>query len=310
MCMVSTRIRGGRESSKLLSYLAGLIAVSAWGASFISTKVLLNNGLNAVEIYLYRCLLAYLLIFLFCPRPLFSHTLSDELKLLLCGICGGSVYFISENTSVMYTLVGNVSLITSTSPIITVLLLGALYKNERPSRGILIGSLVAFIGVACVIFNSSFVIKLNPLGDLLALLSAFCWAVYTILLRPLNATYSAWFITRKTFFYGFVTALPFLVFEPSLAPVATLQRPEVWGNLLFLGLFASMAAYMLWSLIVKRLGTVTASNFMYLQPIVTLILSVTILHECVTWIGYLGCSLIIIGLVLSDRLPKLLKRDA
>ncbi len=310
MCMVSTRIRGGRESSKLLSYLAGLIAVSAWGASFISTKVLLNNGLNAVEIYLYRCLLAYLLIFLFCPRPLFSHTWSDELKLLLCGICGGSVYFISENTSVMYTLVGNVSLITSTSPIITVLLLGALYKNERPSRGILIGSLVAFIGVACVIFNSSFVIKLNPLGDLLALLSAFCWAVYTILLRPLNATYSAWFITRKTFFYGFVTALPFLVFEPSLAPVATLQRPEVWGNLLFLGLFASMAAYMLWSLIVKRLGTVTASNFMYLQPIVTLILSVTILHECVTWIGYIGCSLIIIGLVLSDRLPKLLKRDA
>ena len=302
--MVAIRNSETHESSKLLFYLAGLIAVSAWGASFISTKVLLNNGLNSVEIYIYRFVLAYLLVFIVCPKPLFCHCWADEFKFMLCGLCGGSIYFIAENTAVMYTLVGNVSLITSMSPIFTALLLGLFYKNEKVNKGMITGSVVAFLGVACVIFNSSVVIKMNPLGDLLALLATVSWAVYTILLRPLNATYSVWFVSRKTFFYGVLTAIPFLAFETHSAPFSTLLIPEVWGNLLFLGLFCSAAAYLLWALIVKNLGTITASNFMYLQPVVTLILSALILSEHVTWIGYMGCALILIGLMASDYLGR------
>lgn len=292
------------ETGKLLIYAGALVAVVAWGMSFISTKVLLNNGISAVEIYIYRFILAYLLTFLVCPKPFFAHSLADEFKFILCGICGGSVYFIAENTSVMYTLVSNVSLIVATSPLITALLLGLFYRNERPTRGLIIGSAVAMIGVAFVIFNSSFVIKLNPLGDLLALLSAVCWAVYTILLRPLNATYSSWFVTRKTFFYGVITALPFLLFEKSHAPLSVLEFPEVWGNLLFLGLVASMISYLLWSVAIKKMGAMTASNLLYLSPIVTLVLSATVLGEKVSWIGYTGCALILVGLWLSEQLDR------
>lgn len=254
--MVKNRNREDKQNSTILYYLGGLIAVCAWGGSFISTKVLLVNGLNAVEIYLYRFLIAYCLTLICCPRPFMCRSWRDEIRMMICGVCGGSVYFIAENTAVNYTLVSNVSLITSTSPLITMLLLGLLYKGERPSRALVIGSAVSFLGVACVIFNSSFMIKLNPLGDLLALLSAVTWSLYTLVLRPLSATYSTWFVTRKTFFYGLLTALPFLAFEPGIAPWTTLLKTEVWGNLLFLGMFASMAAYLLWSVIVKRLGPV------------------------------------------------------
>ena len=183
-----------RESrSGVIYHLGALLAVSAWGASFISTKVLLQCGMSAVEIYVYRFVLAYLCTFLFCPRPFVSNSWRDELKFALCGICGGSVYFIAENTAVTYTLVSNVSLLVSTSPLITVVMVALLYKSERISRAMMAGSLVALVGVGCVIFNSSMNLQVNPLGDMLALLAALCWAVYSIVLRPLSTVYSSWF---------------------------------------------------------------------------------------------------------------------
>lgn len=292
-----------REHKSLLPFhLCALVAVTTWGASFISTKVLLQNGLNAVEIYLYRFLIAYLLTLILCPRPLMSHSWRDELKFALCGICGGSVYFIAENTAVQYTLVSNVSLIVATAPLITTLIVAMLYKGEKLSKGLLIGSTIAFLGVACVIFNSSFVLSIKPFGDILSLLAAVCWAIYSLLLRSVSALYSAWFITRKTFFYGVVTALPFLFLESEFAPLSSFTRPEVYGNLLFLGMVCSMAAYLLWGLAVGKLGALKANNYLYLSPLATLALSAWLLDEQVSIIGYTGCALILIGLIVGERL--------
>lgn len=294
-----------KDSSRypsILIHLGGLIAVSAWGASFISTKVLINAGLNAVEIYIYRFLLAYIVTLFFCPRPIKSHSVRDELMFLLCGICGGSVYFIAENTAVIYTLVSNVALITALSPIITVMIASLVFRTERLSRGFMLGSFVALVGVGFVIFNSSVEVNVNPFGDMLALLAAVCWAVYTILLRPLNATYSAWFISRKTFFYGMVTALPFLATEPSHAPLTLLADSGVMLNLLFLGLVCSFTAYLLWSVTVKRIRSVKSSNYLYFSPIVTLVLSAIVLGESITFVGVTGCVLILGGVILSEKL--------
>ena len=285
-------------------HLGAVLAMVAWGISFVSTKVLLDNGLNAVEIYIYRFGLAYVLLLLMCHKKLLSNNWRDELLFLTCGLCGGSIYFIAENIALQYTLVSNVSLITTTSPLLTTLLLGALYKSERPSAGVLAGSVIAFLGVGCVIFNSSFVIKMNPFGDLLALGAAFTFAIYAVILRRLNAFYSATFITRKTFFYGVLTAIPFLSMESEYASIDVLLRPAVWGNFLFLSAFASVFAYMIWSIAIKKMGTVKASNYLYFQPVVTLIASAWILSEKVTIVGYTGCALILIGVWLSDWLGR------
>ena len=74
--------------------------------------------------------------------------------------------------------------------------------------------------------------------------------------------------------------------------------------MLFLGVFASMIAYVIWAQSVKHLGAITASNYIYLQPIVTLIASVIILSETITIVGYLGCALILGGLWLGDYLTR------
>lgn len=292
------------NKSNLSYHLAALLAVSAWGGSFIVTKILLQHGLNPVETYVYRFIIAYLCVFCICPKPLFTHSFADELKFILIGLSGGSIYFIAENTAMKYTLVTNVSLITTTSPLLSTILLGLLYKNEKPNRWFIIGSIIAFLGVGFVIFNSSFALEVNPLGDLLALLAAFCWAFYTILLRPVNAIYSAWFITRKTFFYGVITAMPFLAVEPSHVSLATLTAPVVIGNLLLLALIASVLSYVIWAETVKHLGVMITGNYLYFSPIVTLILSALFLNESVSWVGYTGCALILIGMVISERLNK------
>jgi len=302
MRFVSENIRG--TSPKLIYHLAALLIVLAWGVSFVSTKVLLENGLRPAEIYIYRFLMAYLLVLCVCHKRLFSNSLRDEFLFAVCGLCGGSIYFIAENTALEYTLVSNVSLITAISPLLTTFLVGLIYKNERPGKGIYVGSVVALIGVACVIFNSSFVVKMNPIGDLLSLSAALSWAVYSLVLRKLNAVYSVMFISRKTFFYGVLTAVPYMLTEPEMSSPEVLLRAEVWPHMLFLGVFASMVAYVIWAQSVKHLGAITASNYIYLQPIVTLVASVIILSETITIVGYVGCGLILGGLWLGDYLTR------
>ena len=302
MRFVSENLRG--ESPKLVYHLAALLIVLAWGVSFVSTKVLLDNGLRPAEIYIYRFLLAYLLVLCVCHKRMFSNSLRDELLFATCGLCGGSIYFIAENTALEYTLVSNVSLITAISPLLTTFLIGMIYKSERPSKGIYIGSIVALMGVACVIFNSSFVVKMNPIGDLLSFAAALSWAVYSLVLRKLNALYSIMLISRKTFFYGVLTALPYMLTEAQITSPTVLLQADVWPHMLFLGVFASMIAYVIWAQSVKHLGAITASNYIYLQPIVTLIASVIILSETITIVGYLGCALILGGLWLGDYLTR------
>lgn len=293
-----------KDRGTTMAHIGATFAVIVWGVSFVSTKVLIDAGLHPVELYIYRAIIAYLGVLAISHRHFRSHSWRDELLFAVCGICSGSIYFIAENTAMQYTLVSNVSLITTTSPLLTVLLIGALYKSERPSRGMVLGSVVAFLGVGCVIFNSSFVIKVKPLGDLLALGAAFSFALYSVLLRRLNALYSVMFISRKTFFYGMITAFPFLAMEPEISPFSILLKTEVWSNLLFLGIGASMLAFVIWADIVKRLGPIKASNYLYFQPVVTLIASAWILSEKVTLVGYVGCTLILGGVWLSDFLSR------
>lgn len=289
----------------VIGHVIALICISIWGVSFVSTKVLLNIGMQPVEIYIYRFVLAYVLVLFVSHNRLFCGTWRDEALMMLCGLLGGSVYFLAENFALRYTLVSNVSLISSTSPLIIAFLVGFLYKTDRLSKGMIVGSLIAFIGVGCVIFNSSFSLEINPLGDLLSLACAFGWALYSLLIRQLNVNYDAWFISRKTFFYGVITALPFLLVEPpKFTLLQVLTNVDAIINIAFLGIGASMIAYVLWAITIKRVGAVKANNYVYLQPIVTLIVSVVALGEKVTVVGYVGCAMILFGVWFGEYLSR------
>lgn len=298
---MSSSHKPASQKNLFLVHLGALLAVSVWGTSFVCTKVLLDNGLHAVEIYLYRFFVAYLLVLCVSHKQLFAKSLRDELLLAVCGLCGGAIYFIAENTALKYTLTSNVSLITTLAPLLTTLLIGLLYKNERPNAWVYIGSVIALTGVVCIVFKEGFNLKVMPLGDMLALSAAFAWAIYAVVLRKINATYNAWFITRKTFFYGLLTATPFLIVEPEICPPSVLLNPVVMGNLLFLGIVASMLCYYIWAQSVNRLGAIKASNYLYIQPIVTMIFSaIAFDNDPITAMGCAGCVLIIGGVWFGD----------
>lgn len=292
-------------------HVAAAIAVTAWGLSFINTKVLLDNNFTPVQVYVFRCIIAYVLLLAFSFRNLRALNWHHEFMFLLCGICGGSIYFVAENAALLYTSATNVSLITATSPLISALLVLLLYKDERPTRGFIIGSLVAMAGVTMVILGSITAdgesvsaVEHNFFGDILSLLAAICWSVYAILLRNLQAFYSAIVVTRKTFFYGLLTAVPFLLLEPSKINLQTFTLPQVWINLLTLSLFASSLAFLIWAWVIRRIGAVKAGNYLYFQPIVTLIFGYLILQQHTSAISFVGCIVTIAGIYAGERLSK------
>ncbi len=289
----------------ILGHLGALLCVTMWGVSFVSTKVLLNYEMQPVEIYIYRFTIAYLLILAINHKRFFSNNWRDEGLLLMCGLLSGSIYFLAENFALRYTLVTNVSLLTSLSPLIMAMLVGVMYKSERPGAGMWMGSMVAFLGVACVIFNSSFNLEINPLGDILSLAAAFSWSLYSLVLKRLNANYDIWFITRKTFFYGVLTSLPFIMVEPPKYNVMeVLTTGPLLFNVLFLAVGSSLIAFVLWAETVKKVGALKANNYMYLQTVITMAFSAAFLGEKVSIVGIGGCILILLGLWLGDYLTR------
>lgn len=288
---------------KILGHLGALFTVTAWGTSFIFTKILMGDAsLSPIEVYVYRFGLAYVLLLPFTIKKFFANNLRDELQLLMCGMCAGSIFFILENYALQYTTTGNVSLLSGLSPIITTAMMAFIFRF-KPGLGMLIGSVIAFIGVGCVIFSHGESIEFNPLGDFLSLASAFSWAIYAVGIKRLLPIYSSFFITRKLFFYGVLSSLPLLWIshQPSHLNI-------LFGNvsfilsLLFLTVVCSLLAYLVWNYATGCLGPVATNNYIYFQPLVTMVVGYFILGEEISLLGYIGCVLIIGGLIISDKL--------
>ena len=282
-------------------HLIAILTVGIWGLTFISTKVLIEHGLSPQEIFLLRFLMAYLGIWFISPRKLFADNWKDELWLLWGGVTGGSFYFFTENTALEITLATNVAFIVCTAPLLTTILSLLIYKKEKATAGLVGGSLLALVGVALVVYNGHFILKISPLGDFLTLLAAFSWAVYSLIMKKMSGRYRTTFITRKIFFYGILTILPAFILHPWQFSLSGLWQPAVWMNLLFLGVLASLVCFVVWNIILKQLGTVRASNYIYLNPLFTLIGSAVLLDEQFTVMSLMGAMLILGGVYWAGK---------
>lgn len=282
-------------------HLIAILIVSIWGLTFISTKVLINNGLTPQEIFLLRFVIAYIGIWFISPRKLFANSWKDECWLLLGGLTGGSIYFLTENTALGITLACDVAFIVCMTPLLTTILALLIYKKERATPMLIGGSFIALAGVAMVVYNGHFVLNLSPLGDFLSLLAALSWAFYSLIMRKLLTRYNTVFITRKIFFYGLLTILPAFLYSPWQVKLSVLTEPGVLLNLLFLGVIASLVCFVVWNIILKRLGTIRASNYIYLNPLATMLGSAFLLSEPITYMMVIGAGLILGGVYMAGR---------
>lgn len=280
-------------------HILALATILVWGTTFTSTKVLLTHGLTPPEIMLYRFLIAYALTW-FCSYKVWADTWIDELLLAVAGFTGGTLYFLAENTAIDYTITSNVALVVCITPVLTALLTSLIYR-ERITGRLAIGSAVALLGVVLVVLNGA-VLKIHPLGDTLALIAALAWAIYSVVLRRFDGRYTTWFVTRKVFFYGIITLVPFIAGGMGGGlHLDKLTIPVVVSNVIFLSVVASMLCFYTWNLVLEKLGTIRASNYMYTQPLVSLACSVWILSEPITSIALLGAIFILAGIYVAQR---------
>lgn len=287
-----------KHQNRLTGYCFAAFTVVVWGSTFISSKVLLEFYTPA-QIMLTRFILAYCALWLLRPKRL-ALTLKQEGVFFLLGLLGCTAYFYTENTALSYTLASNVSIIVAAAPIFTAIL-AHFAGEERFRASTLAGFLVAFSGVILVVCNGTFVLKLNPKGDLLALAAAVCWAIYSVLLRRASRGLDSILVTRRTMFWGIVTALPLVAAEGVPYPMAPLMTASGIANFLFLGLVGSALCFVLWNKAFRILGVVTTNTFIYLMPFITIVAARIFLDEPISPLALLGAVLITAGVVLSQR---------
>ena len=286
-------------------HFAAFLIVAIWGSTFVFTKMLLMNGLSPAQIFTLRFIVAYILLLavsLMRHHQWLCHSLKDELLMVALGITGGSLYFLAENAAMLYTTATNTSLIVCSCPLFTMFLFALFYRHsEHITRFQAFGSLIACLGMAVVVLNGHFVLHLSPLGDMLAFAACLCWAVYSLLMRPALEHYSSLFITRKVFFYGLVTIIPYYILVPGFPTLTILLLPDVLWNLLFLSVVASLLCYLAWTWVISRLGAVVATNWVYFNPITTILFAWWLLNEQITVWFLLGSVLILLGMFMADR---------
>ena len=288
------------KNKVLLFHLITAAVVTIWGVTFVSTKVLLQHGLGPMDIMFYRFVIAYCCILVISHKRLWANNWKDEFMLMLSGLTGGTLYFIAENNALRISQASNVALLVCTTPIFTALLANLIFK-EPLRKNMMIGSFISLIGVGLVVFSGSVILQINPLGDFLSIMAALMWAIYCLILKPLGKRYPTTFITRKVFIYSILSVMVYFLFDPLMMDVETLTNPIVLLNLFFLGIVASMLCFIAWNAAVKVLGPSRTANYIYVQPMSTLILSSIILSEIITLTSLIGAACIIGGVYLAEK---------
>ena len=298
------------SENRLYYHIVAFVVVAIWGSTFVFTKLLLQSGLTPAQIFTLRFTIAYVLLLCYSlvtrHSSLFASSWREELLMVALGITGGSVYFLTENAAMLYTTATNTSLIVCSCPLFAMLLVALVYRHtEWITKMQALGSGVACLGMAIVVLNGHFVLHLSPLGDLLAFAACLCWAVYSLLAKPATERYSSIFVTRKVFFYGLLTIIPYYILKPSEANIFSFSifnfQLSIILNLLFLSVVASMLCYLLWNWVIGKLGAVVATNWVYFNPITTIGFAWWLLHEQITVWFLLGSALILLGMYLADK---------
>lgn len=290
------------KKEKWKGHLLALFCAVIWGTTFVASKRLLAYY-SPVQLMFLRFAAAYAVLWIAYPRwerPVWR----EELYYLLMGVSGCTLYFWTENTALTLTYTANVSTIVALAPLLTAILAHLVTRGrERLNKWVWIGFAAAFLGVALVVFNGAFVLRLSPAGDLLALVTALLWAVYCIQQSYALERRSELFITRKVMFYGIVTSLPLMLrggFDGlTLAPLLTSGV-----NLfcfLFLAVLGNAVCYFAWAAAERRLGAVVTSSYVYTIPFVTLAAGAVFLREPIAPAGVLGAVLIVAGVWISSR---------
>lgn len=296
------------ERKTLTGHLTAIGTIFLWGTTYIATKKLLDD-FSPVDILIFRFVIGYIVLWMLHPKPLARQGKKVELLLAGAGLSGVTLYFLFENTALTYTLASNVGVIVSIAPLLTAILANLFLGEKKLSVQFMIGFVVAMAGIILIGYNGSFILKLNPLGDILATLSAVLFATYSIIMRKISDyNLNILALTRRMFFYGLLFMLPTLLWMDFNPDITRLAVTTNLMGMLFLGVGASAICYGSWNWAVGILGPVKTSIYIYMVPVVTIVSAALYLGERLNWVSISGACLTLAGLYISQR--KLSQRNS
>mgnify|MGYP005951936289 CR=1 FL=1 len=285
-----------------------LFCAVVWGATFISTKVLLEY-LSPLQILFSRFLLGYIALWCLYPHRSPKYGRKAQLLFALAGFLGTFLYFLMENVALQHTTASNVGVLVSLAPLFT----AAVSKLENPkltlSLQFFVGAVLSFVGVLLIVFGDNMSLVINPLGDTLALGAAFVWALYSIVLNKLSVYKAPILVSTRTIFgYGLIFIVAGVLYADDFPGSEILLKTEVWSNLIFLGFIACAARYSMWTMAVETIGPDRTALYLYLVPVICLVCSYLILGENLTAWSAAGTFLVLFGLILSQLDSSSLKK--
>lgn len=291
------------RDKKVFGYLLAAACVFFWGITFVCTKYLLRD-FTPLEILFYRFIAAYLGLWILRPRYE-KIAARDNILFALAGFSGVILYQLFENIAINYTNASNVSVIVSICPLFTAIFSQIFLKEKHLSVWFIIGFIISITGVTLVCLNGNKTLEFKPKGDFLALFSAVCWGLYSVVISLINRkNYDQICATRRIFFFAVLMMIPLMIFTNDISIIQNSTRfakPLNILSLLFLGIIASGFCFAAWNKACKIVGTVKVSCGLYLIPIVTIIFAFFVLGEKITLAGALGAAITIAGLFVSER---------
>jgi drug/metabolite transporter (DMT)-like permease len=289
----------GRNDSLLI---IGLLAINVfWGGSFIANAIALKS-IGPIEIASLRFFITAPLLFvitlLWKGPGIFKIERKDLLPLIGMAITGVTLQYVIQVTAQSYTSAINASLLINTSTFF-ILFLGALFLAEKLTPARVMGAFIGFGGVALLVSGGSLNFSLGQIGDVMILVCALLWALYTIIGKKLSGKYHPLTVLNYVFILGTIGFLPFYILTPH-ADVASIPLAVV-GAILFLAVFCSIIAYLVYNIALDRMDASQVAIFIYFVPLSTIIMAWLVLGESLTIASGIGGLLVLAGMYIAER---------
>jgi len=288
---------------KAKTILLMLFVVLAWGSAFPLVKVVLAE-VSPMTLGFIRFLVAtpFLVLYAYVEhgKGYWRTFVENPLLLALMGVTGVTGYHLLQNLAAEVSSPTSQSIIISSNPIM-VALLSAVLLEEKIGKTKLVGIAIGFAGVLVIVLSensTAFGGSSNLVGDLLNVGAAFSWAVYSVLSKKLATTHSAIELTATSMVFGTLFFVPVVYLR---------ERPQlptslpVWLGVAELSLIASCLAYAVWNYLLSQEDASKVSISLFLIPVVSAAISVTLLSEPLTFPIIVGMVMVITGVLVAER---------
>jgi drug/metabolite transporter (DMT)-like permease len=284
--------------------LKALFAVTVWGASFVATKISLQYVIPTTLVWLRFTMGVIVLGLAVALSKQFSlPQRKDWGYFAVLGFLGITFHQWLQSTGLVTAQATTTAWIVATIPVFMALL-GLIVLRERLAVYQLVGIFLAALGVLVVVTKgdlaSLLVGKFGTPGDFLVLLSAPNWAVFSTLSRSGLKRHPSTLMMFYVMSFGwFFTSIIFLL-SSAVRQITSIPW-DGWIAITFLGLFCSGIAYIFWYDALKILPVAQTGAFLYLEPLITVIVAALILREAILLATLIGGITILIGVWLVNR---------